>query len=56
MEIKRQQELVEGFHYDMRKPDAEVETQLRVGFLQSNQKMRTILLKIQLLRHAWSFV
>ncbi|MBL1225263.1 DUF1149 family protein [Enterococcus sp. BWR-S5] len=32
MEIKRQQELVEGFHYDMRKPDAEVDTQLRVGF------------------------
>ncbi|MGC6769235.1 DUF1149 family protein [Enterococcus sp. LJL128] len=32
MELKRQQEVVEGFHYDMRSPEAEVETELRVGF------------------------
>ncbi|EOH99305.1 hypothetical protein UAW_00455 [Enterococcus haemoperoxidus ATCC BAA-382] len=33
MEIKRQQEVVEAFHYDMRTQDMEeVETDLRVGF------------------------
>lgn len=32
MEIKRQQEVVEAFHYDLRKEDTEVETDLRVGF------------------------
>lgn len=32
MEIKRQQEVVEAFHYDLRKEDMEVETDLRVGF------------------------
>lgn len=32
MEIKRQQEIVEAYHYDMRVPDSEVETDLRVSF------------------------
>lgn len=32
MEIKRQQEVVEAYHYDMRMPDSEVETELRVSF------------------------
>lgn len=32
MEIKRQQEVVEAFHYDLRKDEVEVETDLRVGF------------------------
>lgn len=32
MEIKRQQEVVEAFHYDLRKEDVEVETDLQVGF------------------------
>lgn len=32
MEIKRQKEVVEAFHYDKRRPDAEVETEIRVGF------------------------
>ncbi|MBL1229065.1 DUF1149 family protein [Enterococcus sp. BWB1-3] len=32
MEIKRQQEVVEAFHYDMRAPETEVKTELRVGF------------------------
>ena len=34
MEIKRQQEIVEAYHYDMRVPDSEVETDLRVSFHQ----------------------
>ncbi|MDA9472775.1 DUF1149 family protein [Enterococcus sp. 5H] len=41
MELKRQQEVVEAFHYDMRTPDMEeVETDLRVGFspIQSNDE------------------
>lgn len=32
MEIKRQQEVVEKFHYDMRMQDDELKTDLRVGF------------------------
>lgn len=32
MEIKRQQEIVEAYHYDIRVPDSEVETDLRVSF------------------------
>lgn len=32
MEIKRQQEVVEAFHYDKRVPETEVKTELRVGF------------------------
>ncbi|MBF8808130.1 MAG: DUF1149 family protein [Enterococcus lacertideformus] len=32
MEIRRQKEVVEAFHYDMRMPDQEVETDLKVGF------------------------
>ena len=32
MEIKRQQEVVENFHYDMRLQDDESKTDLRVGF------------------------
>lgn len=32
MEIKRQQEVVEAFHYDLRKENEELETDLRVGF------------------------
>lgn len=41
MELKRQQEVVEAFHYDMLTPDMEaVETDLRVGFspIQSNDE------------------
>ena len=32
MEIKRQKEVVEAFHYDFKRPDQEVETYLKVGF------------------------
>ena len=32
MEIKRQKEVVEAFHYDFKRPDQEVETDLKVGF------------------------
>ncbi|MGX7172541.1 DUF1149 family protein [Enterococcus ratti] len=32
MEIKRQKEVVEAFHYDLKMPDQEVETDLKVGF------------------------
>ena len=32
MEIRRQKEVVEAFHYDMRLPNQEVETDLKVGF------------------------
>lgn len=32
MEIKRQKEVVEAFHYDFKRPDKEVETDLKVGF------------------------
>lgn len=32
MEIRRQKEVVESFHYDMKPKDQEVETDLKVGF------------------------
>lgn len=32
MEIRRQKEVVEAFHYDFLKPDQEVQTDLKVGF------------------------
>ncbi|MEY8445268.1 DUF1149 family protein [Enterococcus ratti] len=32
MEIKRQKEVVEAFHYDLKMSDQEVETDLKVGF------------------------
>ena len=32
MEIKRQQEVIEAFHYDLRAPETEVKTDLRVSF------------------------
>ncbi|MGK0551234.1 DUF1149 family protein [Enterococcus faecalis] len=32
MEIQRQQELVEAYHYDRRAPETEAETELRVSF------------------------
>ncbi|MGX7200174.1 DUF1149 family protein [Enterococcus nangangensis] len=32
MEIKRQKELVEHFHYDFKLPEQEAETELKVGF------------------------
>ncbi len=32
MEIRRQKEVVESFHYDMKMKDQEVETDLKVGF------------------------
>lgn len=32
MEIRRQKEVVESFHYDMKLKDQEVETDLKVGF------------------------
>ncbi|OTP12572.1 hypothetical protein A5844_000805 [Enterococcus sp. 10A9_DIV0425] len=32
MEIRRQKEVVEAFHYDMKRPDQEVQTDLKVGF------------------------
>ena len=32
MEIRRQKEVVESFHYDMKMKDQEIETDLKVGF------------------------
>lgn len=32
MEIKRQQELVEHYHYDFKLPETKGETELKVGF------------------------
>jgi Uncharacterized protein conserved in bacteria len=32
LEIKRQKEIVEAFHYDMRRKDSEDKTEIRIGF------------------------
>ena len=39
MEIRRQKEVVEAFHYDMRLPNQEVETDLKVGFKRNDRKL-----------------
>ncbi|MFD2728513.1 DUF1149 family protein [Enterococcus camelliae] len=33
MDIRRQKPIVESYHYDMKKPEEEVETKLNVGFM-----------------------
>lgn len=42
MEIRRQKEVVEAFHYDMKMPDQEVETDLKVGFSPLKKRSRII--------------